>query len=128
MPKVIAHVPKIYWIFLGPLTQVVKKAVKLTPEWQKMSTFLRFSNPLNQFQYMPKVIAHIPKVYWIFLGTLTKGAKKVLKLTPGNSKNEQFSRFSNPSNQTHYMPMVFAHAQKVSLIFWGWVTQAVFRE
>ena len=47
---------------------------------------------------------------------------------PNWAKNVQFSNFSNPLNQTNYMPTVFAHAQKVSLFFWGWVTQAVFRE
>ena len=74
---------------------------------------------------MSKVIAHIPKVYWIFLGTLTKGAKKVLKLTLGKLKNVQFSRFSNPLNQIQFMPKVIAHVPKVYLIFLGPLTQGV---
>ena len=36
--------------------------------------------------------------------------------------------FSNSLNQNNHIPMVFAHAQKVSLIFWEGVTQAVFQE
>ena len=38
----------------------------------------------------------------------------------------QFSKFSNRSNQNNHMNMVFAHAQKVSLIFSEEVTQTVF--
>ena len=44
------------------------------------------------------------------------------------AKKVQFSKLSNPLNQNYLMPMVFAHAQKVSLIFLEGVTQAVFQE
>ena len=49
------------------------------------------------------------------------------------AKKVQFSKFSNLSNQTNFslfkiQLMVFAQAQKVSLIFLGWVTLAVFQE
>ena len=37
----------------------------------KNEHFSRFSNPSNGAKYVPNVIAHIPKVYWIFLGTFT---------------------------------------------------------
>ena len=38
------------------------------------------------------------------------------------AKKVQFSKLSNPSNQNNHMPMVFTHAQKVSLIFFKWLS------
>ena len=43
-------------------------------------------------------------------------------------KFRNFRIFQTLQIKPNYMPLVFPHAQKVSLIFWGWVTQVVFWE
>ena len=54
--------------------------------------FSRFSNLSNQSNFMPKVIAYDPKVYWIFWEPSHKG----LKNSPQNDQKRAFFKIFKP--------------------------------
>ena len=67
----IAHIPKVYWIFIGSSAQVVfreNKLHKLTQNGPK-GAFFEIFKPILELNSVPMTIAHIPKIYWIFFGS-----------------------------------------------------------
>ena len=63
---------------------------KIGLKTDKMVHFMIFSKSLNGTKYVPYTILHIPKVYWIFLGTLTQGVQKFTQKCPEMSNFQDF--------------------------------------